>query len=75
MPQAEQKNITSALPFPALMTEREVAANTGISISLLRQMRRRGDGPAFVKVGALVRYPATAFAAWIDSLPLCEQRA
>lgn len=69
------KETEQSLAHPVLMTERDIAAKTGISISLLRQMRRRGDGPAFVKVGALVRYPTTAFAAWIDSLPLCEQRA
>ena len=69
----KETGLPSALPV--LMTEKEIAAKTGISISLLRQMRRRGDGPAFVRVGALVRYPATAFAAWVDSLPLCEQRA
>ncbi len=72
-PERKIKNPDSYLP--ALMTEREVSANTGISVSLLRQMRRRGDGPAFVKVGTLVRYPSTAFAAWVDSLPLCDQRA
>lgn len=75
MTKPDQKIENSARVLPALMTEREVASNTGISISLLRQMRRRGDGPAFVKVGALVRYPATAFTAWVEALPLCDQRA
>ena len=60
----------STKTLPSLMTEREIAAETGISISMLRQMRRRGDGPAFVKIGALVRYPATALSAWVNSFPL-----
>lgn len=52
----------------ALVTERDVAALSSLSPAFLQKLRRNGTGPAFVRVGAAVRYPAGAVRAWLDTL-------
>lgn len=39
-----------------LMTEKEVSAQYGLALGQLRQLRFRGGGPVFVKLGRSVRY-------------------
>jgi hypothetical protein len=39
-----------------LMTEHEVSKRINVSVASLRRWRLLGSGPAFVKVGSLVRY-------------------
>lgn len=40
----------------ALLTEREVAKDLGVSVQLLRKWRSDGSGPVYSKFGRLVRY-------------------
>lgn len=49
------------------MTPQQVSANTGIAVGTLANWRVAGTGPAFVKVGRLVRYDAAAVEAWKQS--------
>jgi hypothetical protein len=53
---------------PTLLTERELARAARLSPALLQRLRREGGGPAFVRVGSAIRYPAAAVAEWVDSL-------
>jgi predicted DNA-binding transcriptional regulator AlpA len=39
-----------------VLSEREVHTQYGFSIPWLRKRRRLGDGPPYLKIGALVRY-------------------
>jgi hypothetical protein len=55
----------SATGPPVLLTVSEVAALLRCSISSLNKWRCLGGGPAFVKVGARVRYRLSDVAAWI----------
>lgn len=59
----------TAEPLVKLLTDRDVSALTGAARSTLAKLRMRGDGPPFVRVGASVRYPEDALAAWLSSLP------
>ena len=43
-----------------LFTPAETAKLLGLSLSWLAKARLRGDGPRYVKVGRLVRYPESA---------------
>jgi excisionase family DNA binding protein len=56
---------TSILPLRRRLTEREAAAELGISFRTLQQWRVRGIGPAFLKLGRAVRYDAEALEAWL----------
>jgi len=53
----------------SLMTEQEVSKRLNVSLASLRRWRLAKRGPAFVKVGALVRYSADDLDAWLASLP------
>jgi hypothetical protein len=52
-----------------LMTENEVSRRLNVSLASLRRWRLTKRGPAFVKVGSLVRYQPEDLEAWLDSLP------
>jgi hypothetical protein len=52
-----------------LMTEHEVSKRINVSVASLRRWRLLGRGPAFVKVGSLVRYEPEDLEAWLASLP------
>jgi len=52
-----------------LMTEQEVSKRLSVSVASLRRWRLLSRGPAFLKVGSLVRYPAEDLEAWLGSLP------
>ena len=51
---------------PLVMTEREVAALLQMKVSTLRAWRLRGKGPAFLKLGAAVRYRREDVEAFMD---------
>lgn len=40
-----------------LLTPEQMAAKLGVAIKTLANMRSKGTGPKFVKVGGAVRYP------------------
>ena len=52
-----------------LMTETEVAKRLNVSLASVRRWRLERRGPAFVKVGALVRYRPEDLDAWLSALP------
>lgn len=59
-----------------LLTTREVAAMSGFSTSYFEKKRVNGGdseeskSPPFIKIGARVRYPASAFEEWLASYKL-----
>jgi hypothetical protein len=52
-----------------LMTESEVSKRLNVSVASLRRWRLLKRGPAFLKVGSLVRYQPEDLDAWLASLP------
>lgn len=58
----------SAEPVVSLLTEKDLAAMAQVSPALLQKLRREGGGPAFVRIGTAIRYPAAAVGAWLESL-------
>lgn len=53
---------------PRLMhTPADVAAMLGVSARTLGEWRFTGDGPEFVKVGSVVRYPHDALTDWMTA--------
>lgn len=56
--------MSSAATTPLLLTPRQAAEALAISERTLWTLTDRGDVPC-VRIGRLVRYPATALAQWI----------
>jgi hypothetical protein len=52
-----------------LMTEHEVSKRLNVSVASLRRWRLLGRGPAFLKIGSLVRYRPEDLDRWLTSLP------
>lgn len=50
-----------------IMTPDEVADYLGATTTWLAQMRYRGDGPAFLKLGRVIRYRERDLTEWLDS--------
>ena len=48
-----------------LLSPREVGELLGVSTGTLRSWRERGDGPAYLKVGKLVKYEKVDLGAWL----------
>jgi predicted DNA-binding transcriptional regulator AlpA len=55
--------------FGELLNETEVAKKLRVSLACLRRWRLEKRGPAFVKIGHLVRYRPEELETWIQSLP------
>ena len=55
--------------FGELLKETEVAKKLRVSLACLRRWRLEKRGPAFVKIGQLVRYRPDQLELWIQSLP------
>jgi predicted DNA-binding transcriptional regulator AlpA len=53
----------------SLVTERDVARMTGLSLASIRRWRVHRQGPKFLKIGAAVRYRPEDVAAWLESRP------
>jgi hypothetical protein len=63
-----QKTTQTAAVRRAVVNETEAAAYCGISRQLLRNSRWRGfGGPAYVKIGAAVRYRIQDLDGWLES--------
>jgi predicted DNA-binding transcriptional regulator AlpA len=58
-----------------LMTENEVSKRLNVSVASLRRWRLLRRGPAFIKVGSLVRYSPDELEAWLASRPTGGSRA
>jgi predicted DNA-binding transcriptional regulator AlpA len=52
-----------------LLTERDVARITGLSVASIRRWRLLRQGPRFIKLGAAVRYKPEDLSAWLESRP------
>jgi hypothetical protein len=52
-----------------LMTEQEVSKRLNVSVASLRRWRLLARGPAFLKVGSLVRYRSEDLESWLAELP------
>jgi predicted DNA-binding transcriptional regulator AlpA len=50
-----------------LIDEREAAKVLGCSVAALRKWRTLGNGPAYIKVGRLVRYSEADLATYLDA--------
>jgi predicted DNA-binding transcriptional regulator AlpA len=49
--------------------EHVVARVCGVSVQTVRRWRAAGDGPAWKKLGALVRYSLAGVFEWLESQP------
>ncbi|MBV5337705.1 MAG: helix-turn-helix domain-containing protein [Deltaproteobacteria bacterium] len=49
-----------------LVDEKRASELVGINLTTLQFFRRRGSGPAFVKLGRLIRYRIADIEDWID---------
>jgi len=50
-----------------LLNERQAAEGMGCSVALMRKWRLCGDGPAYVKLGRLVRYRQPDIDAFLEA--------
>jgi predicted DNA-binding transcriptional regulator AlpA len=67
---------TGTRPTPQrLATPSEVAEWLGTDEEHLSKLRRRGDGPAFIKVGRKVRYAWADVHKWADAQRTTRTRA
>ncbi len=56
-------------PQQELLTERDVARITGLSVASVRRWRLLRQGPKYLKIGAAVRYRAEDISMWLKSCP------
>jgi hypothetical protein len=54
------------LDFP-LWSPRDLSALIGVSTGTLRSWRERGDGPAWLKTGKLIKYAPGDVEAWLSA--------
>lgn len=47
------------------LTRREVAKLLGVSVNMLGDLGRRGEGPRFIHVGSRIRYPESDLRSWL----------
>lgn len=52
-----------------LLTERDVARITSLSVASVRRWRLRQEGPRYLKIGSAVRYRPEEVAEWLKSRP------
>jgi len=56
-------------PLQELLTERDVARITGLSVASVRRWRLFKQGPKYMKIGASVRYRIEDVQAWLEARP------
>jgi predicted DNA-binding transcriptional regulator AlpA len=56
------------------LTEREVSERGLAAVKTLQKWRLNGEGPPYVKVGALVRYRRSDLEAWLASRTVTPSR-
>jgi len=49
------------------LDERAAAELIGCSVALMRKLRQNGEGPAYYKIGRLVRYAPADIQAYLDA--------
>ena len=52
-----------------LLNDHALAELCGFGVETVRRWRLRGQGPRFIKIGAMVRYRASDVQAWLESRP------
>lgn len=52
-----------------LMPARELAEYLGVTVRTLRNWRRKGEGPAFIRIGEAIHYKRSTVAAWLKEQP------
>ena len=52
-----------------LLTERQVAKATALSLATVRRWRLTKRGPRYLKIGVAVRYRTADLRAWLESRP------
>jgi predicted DNA-binding transcriptional regulator AlpA len=61
--------MTASTEITQLLTDRDVAALTGLARSTLAKLRLSGEGPRFIKLGASVRYRVDDVQIWVAAQP------
>jgi predicted DNA-binding transcriptional regulator AlpA len=56
-------------PLTPLLSERDVARVTGLSVATIRRWRLLNRGPAYKKLGSAVRYRPEDVARWLATRP------
>ena len=56
--------------LPRYLNEHQVTDIVGLSVKTLRRMRQERRGPAYSKVGRLVRYSDQVIADWLESMSI-----
>lgn len=59
--------VAAAVAQPAWLTPAEAAAVLAVPAATLAQWRYRGQGPAYSKVGSIVRYRRDALDTWLTA--------
>lgn len=67
MNQDEQGKVEVNRNVNKLIDERETAERLGCSVAALRKWRLLGKGPAYAKIGRLVRYAEADLVAFLDA--------
>jgi predicted DNA-binding transcriptional regulator AlpA len=57
-----------------LLTERDVARITGLSVASIRRWRLLRRGPKYLKISAAVRYRPQDIAQWLETRPTGGER-
>jgi len=65
---AQIEQITTQTEAPKLLREQTVSTRYNLSLPFLRNARWKGNGPRFVKIGAMVYYRPEDVDGWIESL-------
>ena len=52
----------------ATFSERDAATYIGCSPRKLWQLRKAGQGPKFIRIGRLIRYPRHLLLEWMDGI-------
>jgi len=60
---------TASNTLGILLTERDVARMTGLSVGTVRRWRLLRQGPKYLKLGAAVRYKPEDISTWLESRP------
>ena len=55
-----------ALPAPEWLSTAQCAALVGMTKDALANLRSRGSGPPYTKIGKTVRYPVDGVRAWLS---------
>lgn len=72
---AHKSTYTATADIQPPLNEHAAARAIGVSVVTLRRMRRRGTGPEFLKIGALIRYSRQAIIDYLDSCRVGGGRA